>query len=78
MTRKAPPKKKEAISKTPTKRKPTTSRVKKKKEFIKVIESSKNSKFSEMGKRIQEGELKWLYYTIENGSGYHYYEVIKK
>jgi hypothetical protein len=45
--------------------------------YEKISESSKSDSFAKMGKRVQDGELKWAYYTTENGTGYHYYLKLK-
>tara|TARA_B100000963_G_scaffold339918_1_gene338061 strand:- start:1148 stop:1408 length:261 start_codon:yes stop_codon:yes gene_type:complete len=42
-------------------------------EYIKVSENSKSSKFVEMGNKVQKGEVKWSYYSVDGNVGYHYY-----
>jgi len=45
--------------------------------YVKVSTNIKPNKFSEIGKRVEKGELQWSYYTLENNNGYHYYEIMK-
>ena len=47
------------------------------KKYIKLKTSSTREEYSEIGKKIKEGEIKWAYYTLDNDIGYHYYEVKK-
>ena len=35
------------------------------------------SKFLEVGEKIKNGEVKWIYYATEGEVGYHYYEKLK-
>jgi hypothetical protein len=46
-------------------------------EYIRVSEKSKKSKFNEMGERVQRGEVRWSYYAIDGNIGYHHYLIIK-
>lgn len=46
--------------------------------YVKVSTNSKSIKFVEMGQRVQRGEVKWAYFTTDNGIGYHYYLKLKK
>mgnify|MGYP003629863089 CR=1 FL=1 len=48
------------------------------KQYIKVSINSKHSKFVEVGKRVQEGEVQWSRYVVEGNIGYHYYLILKK
>jgi hypothetical protein len=43
--------------------------------FVKVSQNSK--KFTEIGKRVQKGEIKFAFYGIDGNIGYHYYKVLK-
>ena len=41
--------------------------------YIRVSMNAKQSKFIEMSKRVQSGELEWVYYAIDGNTPYHYY-----
>jgi hypothetical protein len=45
--------------------------------LIKVLSGSGKENFKELYDRIKSGELKWAYYSVDNGKGYHYYLKIK-
>ena len=47
-------------------------------EYEKLAENANSALFTAMGKKVQEGEVKWAYYTTENDVGYHYYIKLKK
>lgn len=47
-------------------------------DYLKVSENSRINKFIEIGKRVQNGELRWLYYSIDGNIGYHFYKKLKK
>tara|TARA_R110000772_G_scaffold212454_2_gene322997 strand:+ start:2777 stop:3163 length:387 start_codon:yes stop_codon:yes gene_type:complete len=47
-------------------------------EYEKIATNAKGNLFHVMGQRVQRGELKWAYYTTEEGDvGYHYYIKLK-
>lgn len=46
--------------------------------FVRVSTNSKQTKFVEMGLRVQRGEVKWSRYIVEDSIGYHYYLILKK
>ena len=69
-------------AKTKTKSAVTEKKIKKKMEkaktndkFIRVAENDKTSKFIEMGKKVQNGEVVWAFYGVEGKLGYHYYRI---
>jgi hypothetical protein len=64
-------KKKTVTSKTTTKKKPNNP------EYVRISENAKASKFNEMGERIQKGEIKWSFYSIDGNIGYHNYLKLK-
>lgn len=57
----------------PKKRKPRRKK-KKNKDILKVSENSRLSRFINIGEKVKNGELKWLYYAIDSNIGYHFYE----
>lgn len=75
-------------SKKQTRKKPTTKKKKKTNfytnrninpsDYLKVSENSRINKFIEIGKRVQNGELRWMYYSIDGNIGYHFYKKLKK
>ena len=69
---------KRVVNKSTSKQSPKISVKKRMYEYEKLADNSNSSLFSAMGKRVQEGELKWAYYAIENDTGYHYYIKLKK
>lgn len=48
------------------------------KKYVKLKTGSSKEEYSEIGKKIKEGEIKWAYYALDSDTGYHYYEVLKK
>jgi hypothetical protein len=44
---------------------------------ISISENAKNAKFVEMGRRVQNGEIKWVRYESNGKIGYHYYALLK-
>ena len=68
---------KSKVIKTKPKKKVKKSLKRNNREYIKVSENSKSSKFIEMGSRVQKGEVKWSYYSIDGNVGYHYYLKIQ-
>ena len=65
--------------KKPTKKKVVRAKAKAKpKQYIKISTNSKHSKFVEIGKRVQAGEVQWARYVVEGNIGYHYYLILKK
>lgn len=48
------------------------------KKYVKLKAGSSKEEYSEIGKKIKEGEIKWAYYALDNGVAYHYYEVLNK
>jgi hypothetical protein len=76
---------KKTVSKKPVAKKividnaPPKIRVKRKMyEYEKIATNAKGNLFHLMGQRVQRGEVKWAYYTIEEGDmGYHYYIKLK-
>mgnify|MGYP003124542115 CR=1 FL=1 len=47
-------------------------------EYEKIATNAKGNLFHVMGQRVQRGEMKWAYYTTEEGDiGYHYYIKLK-
>lgn len=66
-------KKKTVTSKKTTKRTPKT----KSPDYVRISENSQESKFKEMGEKIQRGEIKWSFYGIDGNVGYHYYLKLK-
>ena len=62
---------------TVVKAKPNKHRIVDSTKYIKISTNSKSVKFIEMGDKIQRGEVKWVYYTMENNIGYHYYLKLK-
>ena len=73
---------KKTTAKKPTTRKTTTTKksssvVKKEYEYVRVSENSRNTKFNEVGQKVQSGELQWAYYAIDGNVGYHYYRKLK-
>ena len=85
-TKKAPAKKTTTPAKKVTTSKKSTSTVKKRTtqsvknktyEYVRVSENAKNTRFVEMGEKVQKGELKWSYYAIDGNVGYHYYRKLK-
>ena len=69
---------KSKVIKTKPKKKVKKSLKRNNREYIKVSENSKSSKFIEMGSRVQKGEVKWSYYSIDGNVGYHYYLKIQQ
>lgn len=70
--------KKKVVNKLLSKDEPSKIAVKRKMyEYEKIAENANNSLFSAMGKRVQDGEMRWAYYTTENDIGYHYYIKLK-
>ena len=57
----------------PKKRKPRRKK-KKNKDILKASENSRLSRFINIGEKVKNGELKWLYYAIDSNIGYHFYE----
>jgi hypothetical protein len=51
---------------------------KEKSNLIKLSENAKQEKFIEMSKKIQDGELEWVYYGLDGNISYHYYRKIVK
>lgn len=45
-------------------------------DIIKVSSNSRLSRFVEIGDKVKNGELRWLYYAIEGNIGYHFYKKI--
>ncbi len=43
--------------------------------YIRISSDAKSQEFKVIGDRVQKGELKWAYYTIENEKGFHYYII---
>jgi hypothetical protein len=41
---------------------------------LKVSENSRLSRFIDIGEKVKNGELKWLYYAVDGNIGYHFYE----
>ena len=68
---------KKSFTKTRPKKKVGKSLKKNNREYVKVSENSKSSKFVEMGEKVQKGEVKWSYYAIDGNVGYHYYLKLK-
>jgi hypothetical protein len=46
-------------------------------EYVKVPGNAKENRFNEIGQKVQNGELQWAYYAIENDIGYHFYRKLK-
>ncbi len=93
MAKKRPTRKtSKGTSKKRVRKKTTTSTTKRKKkkpnlrtnrkinpaDYLKVSENSRINKFIEIGKRVQNGELRWMYYSIDGNIGYHFYKKLKK
>ena len=76
---KKPAAKKPAAKKIVIDNAPPKIRVKRKMyEYEKIATNAKGNLFHLMGQRVQRGEVKWAYYTIEEGDmGYHYYIKLK-
>jgi hypothetical protein len=49
-------------------------KVKKNSNILKVSENSRLSRFIDIGEKVKNGELKWLYYAVDGKIGYHFYE----
>jgi hypothetical protein len=47
-------------------------------EYIRLSSADKQDKWKETGDRVMKGELKYSYYAIDSGTGYYYYEILKK
>jgi len=61
---------------TTTRRKPLRNKSSESK-FEKISNVGNQDKFKEMGKRVQNHELLWSHFAIENNIGYHYYLKLK-
>lgn len=48
------------------------------KKYVKLKAGSSKEEYSEIGKKIKEGEIKWAYYALDNDIAYHYYVVLNK
>jgi len=46
-------------------------------EYEKIAANGNGALFVDMGKRVQNGEMRWAYYTTEDDIGYHYYVKLK-
>jgi hypothetical protein len=46
------------------------------KKYVRISETESQEKFRELGERVSRKELKWIYYTIENNVGTHYYLIL--
>jgi len=70
---------KPVANKVVTDKAPPKIRVKRKMyEYEKIATNAKSNLFHLMGQRVQRGEVKWAYYTTEEGDmGYHYYIKLK-
>ena len=76
---------KPALVKVVAKKKPTVKvsttttvkNVRTKFEYVKVAASAKSTRFTELGERVQKGELQWAYYSTEDNVGYHFYKILK-
>lgn len=44
--------------------------------FIKILATDPIEKFKEMGEKVFKKEVKWVFYTIENFVGVHYYLIL--
>ena len=80
-TKKKPTKKKKATTKKkPTTKKKLTIRSRKinPSDYLTVSENTRRNKFIEIGQRVYKGELRWMYYSIDGNTGYHYYKKLKK
>jgi len=45
-------------------------------DIIKISSNSRLSRFVEIGEKVKNGELKWLYYAMDGKIGYHFYKKI--
>ena len=78
-TKKKPVVRKKVVNKITTIKEPPKIRLKRRMyEYEKLAMNAHSSKFHDMGQRVQRGEVKWAYYTTEEGDvGYHYYVKLK-
>lgn len=58
------------------KEKPVESKPKNSDKFVKVLSTESRDFFRDIGERVARKELKWMYYTIENSVGVHYYLIL--
>ena len=49
-------------------------KLKKNSNILKVSENSRLTRFIDIGEKVKNGELKWLYYAVDINIGYHFYE----
>jgi len=56
------------------KRRKTKLKRKKNKDIVKISENSRLSRFVDIGEKVKNGDLKWLYYAVNGKIGYHFYE----
>ncbi len=55
---------------------PVESKPKNNGKFVKVLSTESRDFFREIGERVARKELKWMYYTVENSVGVHYYLIL--
>lgn len=60
------------------KKPPKVGAVAKATKYIKVLSTSPDEVFTEIGKKVLKKELKWAYHKIEDGVGVHYYLILKR
>lgn len=56
------------------KRRKTKPKRKNNSKILKISENSRLSRFVDIGEKVKNGELKWLYYAVDGKIGYHFYE----
>jgi hypothetical protein len=44
--------------------------------YIKISQKAKPEKFTEIGKKVNNGEVEFSFYTINGNSGYYYYRKL--
>lgn len=52
--------------------------VRSKNRYIKLKVGSKIEEINEVMDKVKNNEVKWAFYGVDNGVGYHYYVILKK
>ena len=46
--------------------------------YIRIADDAKIDEFRSVGEKVQKGEVKWGYFALDSGKGYHHFLILNK